>query len=106
MGHWVRVPRTVVWLDGVMDHEADFIKETRYLAEHMRRHCEHALWRVEQLLSRPEEGESLNTTSTAAQLGNTREELRRVLGGIERIEALCELEARRKEGWGEYPPPL
>ncbi len=106
MGHWVRVPRTVVWLDGVMDHEADFIKETRYLAEHMRRSCEHALWRVEQLLSRLEEGESLNTSSTAAQLDNAREELRRALGGIERIEALCELESRRKEGGGEYPPPI
>ncbi len=103
---WVRVSRAVVCLDGLMDNEADFVKETRYLAEHMRQHCEHALWRVEQLLSRPEEGESLNTTSTAVQLDNTREELRRVLGGIERIEALCELESRRKEGWGEYPPPL
>jgi hypothetical protein len=33
--------------------------------EYIRRSCEQALWRVEWLLSRLEEGESLNTSSTA-----------------------------------------
>jgi len=78
-----------------MDNEkADFIRETRYLAEHMRQNCEHALWRAERLLSRLEEGESLNTSATAAQLDRIREELRGALGGIERIEKLGELESR------------
>ena len=78
-----------------MDSEKmDFIRETRYLAELMRQSCEHASWRVERLLSKLEEGESLNTGSTAAQLGEAREELHRALEGIERIEKLCELESR------------
>ncbi len=77
-----------------MDHETDFIKEMRYVAERMRRSCEHALWRVERLLSRLEEGEPANTSSTGIQLSETREELQRALGGIERIEKLGELEAR------------
>ena len=78
-----------------MDSEkANFIREVRYLAEHVRQNCEHALWRTEQLLSRLEEGESLNTSTTAAQLERTREELRRACGGIEHIEKLGELESR------------
>ena len=81
-------------LDSLVDREMDFIKETRYLAELMRQSCEHALWRVEVLLSRLEDGESLNTTSTAVQLSEAREELRRALQGIERIEKLGELESR------------
>ncbi len=76
-----------------MDRETEFIKETRYLAEHTRRSCEHALWRVEQILSRLEEDEPLNTSSTAFQLDKAREELRRALGGIDRIEKLGELES-------------
>jgi len=78
-----------------VDHETDFVKETRYIAEHMRRSCEHALWRVERLLlSRFEEGEPANTSSTGVQLSETREELQRALGGIERIEKFGELEVR------------
>jgi hypothetical protein len=48
------------------------------------------LWRVEQLLYVLEKGESLNTSSTATQLAEAREELRRALGGIEHIEKLHE----------------
>lgn len=77
-----------------MDSEKmDFIRETRYLAGLMRQSCEHASWRIERLLSKLEEGESLNTNKTAVQLGEAREELHRALEGIERIEKLCELES-------------
>jgi hypothetical protein len=82
-------------LDGVVDREMDHTRETRYLAELIRKSCEHALWRVERLLSRLEEGESLNTNSTAVQLTEAREELQRALRGIERIEKLGELGSRR-----------
>jgi hypothetical protein len=74
--------------------QADFIREIRYLAEHVRQNCDHALWRTEQLLSRLQEGESLNTSATAAQLERIRQELHRARGGIERIEKLGELESR------------
>ena len=37
-----------------------------------------------------EKGKSLNTSSTATQLAEAREELRRALGGIEHIEKLHE----------------
>jgi hypothetical protein len=53
-----------------MEGDADLIRETQYVLGHMRRNCRHALWRVEQLLSKLEQGESL--------------------GGIERIEKLHE----------------
>ncbi len=81
-------------LDTSVDREKDFIKETRYLVELMRRSCEHTSWRMEQLLSRLEEGESLNTRSTATQLAEAREEMHQALQHIERIEKLCELELR------------
>jgi hypothetical protein len=74
--------------------KADLSRETRSLAEHVRQNCGHALWRAERILSRLEEGESLNTSGTAAQLVRSQEELRGALGGIERIEELCELEWR------------
>jgi hypothetical protein len=77
-----------------MDREKEFIKETRYLVELMRRSCEHTAWRAEQLLQRLEEGESLNTRSTATQLAEAREEMDQALQHIERIEKLCDLELR------------
>ena len=73
-----------------MEHDADLIRETQYVMGHMRRNCRHSLWRVEQLLSKLEQGESLNTSSTATQLAEAREELRRALGAIEHIEKLHE----------------
>jgi hypothetical protein len=73
-----------------MEGDADLIRETQYVLGHMRRNCRHALWRVEQLLSKLEQGESLNTSSTATQLAEAREELRRALGSIEHIEKLHE----------------
>ena len=56
-------------LDILMDTEADFIKEIRYLAELMRQNCHEASWRMERLLSKVAQGESLDTRSTAIQLG-------------------------------------
>jgi hypothetical protein len=76
-----------------MDRQEDFIKEIRYLVELMRRSCEHTSWRVEQLLSRLEDGESLNTRGSATQLAEAQEEMRQALRHIERIEKLCELES-------------
>lgn len=75
-----------------MDREKEFIKETRYLVELMRRSCEHTSWRVGQLLQRLEGGESLNTRSTATQLAEAQEEMHQALEHIERIEKLCDLE--------------
>lgn len=69
-----------------MERDAEFVRETRYVAGHMRRSCGHALWRVEHLLSKLEGGESLDNSSTAAQLSEASEELRRALRNIERIE--------------------
>ena|SRR5215203_3784927 len=77
-------------LDSFMERDAHFIEETLYVAGHMRHSCRHALWRVEELLSKLENGESLNTRATTTQLAEAREELRRALGGIEHIEKLCE----------------
>jgi len=76
-----------------MDRQEDFIKEIRYLVELMRRSCEHTSWRVEQLLSRLEDGESLNTRGSATQLAEAQEEMRQALRHIERIEKRCELES-------------
>jgi ribosomal protein S2 len=75
-----------------MSYESDVLKEIRYLAELMRRDCRGALWRVEQLSSKFEEGKSLNTRSTAVELTRTREELQRTLEGIERLEKYSEQE--------------
>src|SRR5215210_9380524 len=57
-----------------MERDADLIRETQYVLGHMRRNCRHALWRVEQLLYKHEQGESLNTSSTATQLAESRAE--------------------------------
>ena len=70
--------------------DSEFVREARYVAGHTRQSCRHALWRVEQLLSKLEGGESLNNSSTAMQLNEAREELRRALRGFGRIEKLYE----------------
>jgi hypothetical protein len=83
----------VLCLDILMNSEADFIKEISYLAALMRQNCHDASWRMEQLLSRVEQGESLDTRSTSIQLREAREELQQVMRGIEGIQKLCELES-------------
>jgi len=75
-----------------MATEADIIKEIRYLAGLMRQNCQDASWRMERLLSKVKQGESLDTTSTRAQLQEAREELQQLMRGIEGIEKLCEME--------------
>jgi hypothetical protein len=75
-----------------MNREADFIKEIRYLARLMRQNCQDASWRVERLLSKLEEGESLDTTGTSVDLSEARNELHLLMRGIEGIEKLCEME--------------
>ena len=76
-----------------MNGEADFIKEIRYLTGLMRQNCQDATWRMDLLLSKLEEGESLDTRSTSVQLGEARTELQLMMRGIEGIEKLCELES-------------
>jgi len=76
-----------------MNSEADFIKEIRYLAGLMRQNCHDASWRMERLLSKVEQGESLDTRSTSIQLSEARNELKQVMRGIESIQMLCELES-------------
>ena len=72
-----------------MDTEADFIKEIRYLSGLMHQNCDDASWRMERLLSKVEEGESLDTRSTSIQLREAREELQLLMRGIEGIQKLC-----------------
>ena len=83
----------VLCLDILMNSEADFINEIRYLAGRMRQNCHDASWRMEWLLSKIEQGESLDTRSTYTQLGEAREELQLLMRGIEGIQKLCELES-------------
>jgi hypothetical protein len=80
----------VLCLDILMNSEADFIKEISYLAALMRQNCHDASWRMEQLLSKVEQGESLDTRSTSIQLREARDELQLVMRGIEGIQKLCE----------------
>ena len=80
-------------LDILMDTEADFIKEIRYLSGLMHQNCHDASWRMERLLSKVEQGESLDTRSTSIQLREARDELQQVMGGIEGIQKLCEQES-------------
>src|SRR5215213_3221511 len=82
----------VLCLDIMMNGEADFIKEIRYLAGLMRQNCHDASWRMERLLWKVEQGESLDTRSTSIQLSEARDELQQVMRGIEGIQKLCELE--------------
>ena len=83
----------VLCLDIRMNSEADFITEIRYLAGLMRQNCHDAWWRMERLLSKVEQGESLDTRSTSIQLSEARDELQRLMRGIESIQKLCELES-------------
>ena len=83
----------VLCLDILMNTEADFINEIRYLAGRMRQNCHDASWRMERLLSKVEQGESLDTRSTSIQLREAREELQLLMRGIEGIQKLCELES-------------
>jgi len=85
-------PSLRLCLDILMDSEADFIKEIRYLAGLMRQNCHDASWRMERLLSKVEHGESLDTRSTPTQLQEARDELQLLMQGIEGIERLCEME--------------
>jgi hypothetical protein len=80
-------------LDILMNSEADFIKEIRYLSGLMRQNCHDASWRMERLLSKVEQGESLDTRSTSIQLSEARDELQLLMRGIEGIQKLCELES-------------
>jgi hypothetical protein len=80
-------------LDILMNSEADFIKEVRYLSGLMRQNCHDASWRMERLLSKVEQGESLDTRSTSIQLSEARDELQLLMRGIEGIQKLCELES-------------
>jgi hypothetical protein len=82
-----------ICLDVLMNREADFIKEIRYLIRLMRQNCQDASWRVERLLSKLEEGESLDTIGTSVDLSEARNELHLLMRGIEGIEKLCELES-------------
>jgi hypothetical protein len=82
----------VLCLDVLMVTEADFIKEIRYLAGLMRQNCHDAKWRMERLLSKVEQGESLDARSTPVQLREARDELHLLMRGIEGIEKLCEME--------------
>jgi hypothetical protein len=83
----------VLCLDTLMNSEADFIQEIRYLAGLMRQNCQDASWRMERLLSKVEQGESLDTRSTSIQLSEARDELQLLKRGIESIQKLCELES-------------
>src|SRR5215208_7721621 len=80
-------------LDILMNSEADFIKEIRYLSGLMRQNCHDASWRMERLLSKVEQGESLDTRSTSIQLREARDELQLLMRGIEGIQKLCELQS-------------
>jgi len=83
----------VLCLDILMNSEADFIKEIRYLAGLMRQNCHDAWWRMERLISKVEQGESLDSRSTSIQLSEARDELQKLMRGIENIQKLCELES-------------
>jgi hypothetical protein len=85
--------RVLLCLDILMNSEADLIKEIRYLAGLMRQNCHDASWRMERLLSKVEQGESLDTRGTSIQLSEARDELQLLMRGIESIQKLCELES-------------
>src|SRR5918998_5943763 len=50
-------------------------------------------WGMERLLSKVEQGESLDTRSTSIQLREARDELHLLMRGIDGIQKLCELES-------------
>jgi hypothetical protein len=57
----------------------------------MRQSCHDASWRVERILSKLEEGESLDTTITSVELGEARKELHLLMRSIEHLERYCDL---------------
>jgi uncharacterized protein Yka (UPF0111/DUF47 family) len=73
-----------------MNLEADFIREIRHLAGLMRQSCHDASWRVERVLSKLEEGESVDTTITSIELSDARKELHLLMRSIEHIERHCD----------------
>jgi hypothetical protein len=83
----------VLCLDILMNGEADLIKEIRYLAALMHQNCHDASWRIEQLLSKVEQGKSLDSRGTSIQLREARDELQLLMRSIEGIQKLCELES-------------
>jgi hypothetical protein len=87
------VPSPVLCLDVLVNREADFIKEIRYLTGLMRQNCQDATWRVERVLSKLGEEEPLDTTITSIELGEARKELHLLMRSIEHIERHCELES-------------
>lgn len=87
------MPSPVLCLDVLVDREADFVKEIRYLTGLMRQNCQDASWRVERLLSTFEQGKSLDTTSLSVDLYEARNELHLLMRGIEHIERHCELKS-------------
>ncbi len=75
-------------LSVLAEDKTECIRHARYLAKLIRRDSRDALWRIERLLSRVEEGESLNTNSAAVQLTQARDELSSTLRGTEGIDRL------------------
>ena len=76
-----------------VDRRADFIRHTKHLTGLIRHDSKDALSRIELLLSKLEEGESLKAVDIAAKLREARLEMYEVLRGTERIEELCERES-------------
>ena len=85
--------RVLLCLDILMNSEADFIKEIRYLSGLMHQNCDDASWRMERLLSKVEQGESLDMRGTSIQLREARDELQQLMRGIEGIQKLCDLQS-------------
>jgi hypothetical protein len=76
-----------------VDRRADFIRQTKHLTGLIRHDSKDALSRIELLLSKLEEGESLKAVDIAAKLTEARLEMYEVLRGTERIEEFCERES-------------
>jgi hypothetical protein len=85
------LPSSLLCLDVLVTREADIIKEIRYLAGLMRQNCHDASWRVERILSKLEEGESLDTTIASVELSDARKELHLLMRSIEHVERHCDL---------------
>jgi hypothetical protein len=75
----------------LMNREADIIREIRYLAGLMRQNCHDASWRVERILSKLEEEESLDKTIASVELSDARKELHLLMRSIEHVERHCDL---------------
>ena len=84
-------------LDILMDTEADFIKEIRYLTGLMHQNCHDPSCRMERLLSKVGQGESLDKKSTSIQLREARDELQLLMRGIESIQKLTRMRKLHNE---------